>query len=138
MPIVVEETSTPSSPPTIINIDKPVIEEEEMLLEEEEKEKEEIKNTPTFSPTQIRRIQREAIAQTRANNDTPKSFVAQIKNLDEEELEDLVDLFEYGTPLYGALLPTGDNIPLYSIIFTIMGFLSILLFFIVNKKIKGN
>ena len=29
----------------------------------------------------------------------------------ESELEDMIDLFDYGTPLFGALLATGDDMP---------------------------
>ena len=40
-----------------------------------------------------------------------------LAGLQEEELEDLVDLFDYGTPLWGELLKTGDETPIYPFIF---------------------
>ena len=37
---------------------------------------------------------------------------------DEGELEELLELFDYGTPLWGErLLPTGDDMPIYPIVF---------------------
>ena len=56
----------------------------------------------------------------------------------EEELEELIDLFGYETPLFSNLLETGDETPLYPLIFTFAGCLTLLLFFIINKKIKGS
>lgn len=39
----------------------------------------------------------------------------------EEELEELIDLFGYGTPLYGGLLGTGDETPAYPYVFAGIG-----------------
>lgn len=37
--------------------------------------------------------------------------------LTDEQLEELIDLFDYNTPQWGGLLPTGDETPLYPYIF---------------------
>ena len=67
------------------------------------------------------------------NRDTDPRL-SQYKDMTVEELEELVDLLDYETPLYGELLKTGDEIPLYPFIFAGVGML-ILLFAIFRKRI---
>ena len=56
----------------------------------------------------------------------------------EEELEELLDLFDYGTPLFG-ILPTGDDMPIYPFIFGGIGLGAIgaLLVLMLKSKKKG-
>ena len=43
------------------------------------------------------------------------------------ELAELIDLFDYQTPLYGGLLGTGDETPLYPFVFGSLGLLALAL-----------
>jgi len=52
----------------------------------------------------------------------------------EEELEELFDLFGYGTPLWGQLLGTGDETPIYPYIFGGVGVLAVALLLILTGK----
>jgi len=56
------------------------------------------------------------------------------ENLTEEQLEELIDIFGYEVPLYGELLPTGDNIPMYVYIALILGLASIIALVVLGKK----
>ena len=56
----------------------------------------------------------------------------------EPELEELIDLPEYGTPLYGELLGTGDETPIYPFIFAGIGLAAVALLLIFGKKRKEN
>ena len=47
----------------------------------------------------------------------PDTPLIEIEHFPEEELEELLDLFDYGTPLWGALLKTGQDTPVYPIVF---------------------
>ena len=44
----------------------------------------------------------------------------------EEELEGLVELFDYDTPLWGGLLGTGDDTPVYPYVFGGVGFAAVI------------
>ena len=52
----------------------------------------------------------------------------------EEELEELIDLPEYGTPLYGRLLGTGDETPLYPYVFAGVGAVLVLILVVFGRK----
>lgn len=57
----------------------------------------------------------------------------------EPELEGLLELYDYGTPLWGRPLKTGDDVPLYPIVFGGIGaaaLVALIVLMIVNKK-KG-
>ena len=51
-----------------------------------------------------------------------------------EELEDLIELFGYGTPLWGGLLQTGDQLPIYPFVFGGFGLLALALLAILEQK----
>ena len=58
-----------------------------------------------------------------------------------EELEDMLDLFDYDTPLFGGLLGTGDTMPVYPFIFGAIGVAAIVMLFLFGKdpaKKKGD
>ena len=58
----------------------------------------------------------------------------------EEELEGLVELFDYDTPLWGGLLGTGDDTPVYPYVFGGAGFaaaVALAVLALVQKKKKG-
>lgn len=55
-------------------------------------------------------------------------------HLTEEELEDVIELFDYGTPLWGPLLQTGDEIPVYPFVFAAVGFVALLVLWILGRK----
>ena len=50
------------------------------------------------------------------------------------ELMELIDLFDYGTPLFGALLGTGDETPLYPFVFGGIGLLALGLALFARKR----
>lgn len=57
----------------------------------------------------------------------------------EPELEELLELYDYGTPLWGRPLQTGDELPLYPIVFGGIGctaIIALVVLMILNKK-KG-
>ena len=56
----------------------------------------------------------------------------------EEDLEDLLDLSDYGTPLFGQLLGTGDDTPAYPFIFGGIGVLAIILLLVFGRKRRKN
>ena len=51
----------------------------------------------------------------------------------EAELEELFELFEYNTPLYG-MLQTGDEVPIEIIVCVIIGLCSLLIYLVLKKK----
>ena len=55
----------------------------------------------------------------------------------EEELEDLLDIFDYGVPLWGGLLGTGDEIPVYPFAFGGLGLLALVAYLLYNRKRKN-
>ena len=64
-----------------------------------------------------------------------------LAGFDEGELEDLLDLYEYGTPLWGRPLKTGDELPLYPIVFGGIGaaaLIALIVLLVVGKKRKNN
>lgn len=54
----------------------------------------------------------------------------------EEELEELLDLFGYGTPLFGGLLGTGDETPVYPYVFGGVGALAVIALVVLGLKRK--
>ena len=58
------------------------------------------------------------------------------EELTEEELEELLELVDYNTPLFGQLLGTGDDIPVYPFIAGGVGLAAVLVFLILGKKQK--
>ena len=51
-----------------------------------------------------------------------------------EELADLIELFGYGTPLWGGLLPTGDVLPVYPFIFAGIGIAALAVLFEMSRR----
>ncbi len=61
------------------------------------------------------------------------------EDLSEGELEETVDLFGYNTPLWGQLLGTGDETPIYPYIFGGVGVVAVIaLVFFGRKRKKGS
>ena len=58
-------------------------------------------------------------------------------NLTDEELEDLMFLGDYGTPLFGQLLGTGDETPMYPFVFGGIGLLALALLLVSKKRRKA-
>ena len=59
----------------------------------------------------------------------------------EPELEELLELYDYGTPLWGRPLQTGDDIPIYPIVFGGVGataLIALVVLMIVSKKRNRN
>ena len=52
----------------------------------------------------------------------------------EEQLEDLVEMDDYQTPLWGDLLQTGDDLPLYPFVFGGLGVLSLLALLVLDLR----
>ena len=53
----------------------------------------------------------------------------------EENFEELMDILDYDTPLYGQLLQTGDEIPSEIYISFSIGILALLILVLLRKKI---
>ena len=68
------------------------------------------------------------------NNKVPDSSAWSYRELTEEELEGLIDIFDYGVPLWGGLLQTGDLTPLYPVLLGIAGVGAMIALIIVNRK----
>ena len=58
------------------------------------------------------------------------------EELSEENLEQLLDLYDYNTPLFGGLLGTGDKMPIYPFIFGGIGVAAVLLLIIFGRRRK--
>lgn len=54
----------------------------------------------------------------------------------EEELEELLEIFDYGVPLWGGLLGTGDEVPAYPFVFGGAGLIALVAYLMVNRKRK--
>ena len=59
--------------------------------------------------------------------------LAGFPGLSEEELEDLLELFDYGMPLWGEPMKTGDELPLYPIIFGGVGLIALVALIVLTK-----
>lgn len=68
--------------------------------------------------------------------DTPKSPPSPFVEHTEEELEELIDIFDYDTPLYGGLLKTGDEVPVYPFVFGGIGLTIVLVLIFAGRKNK--
>ena len=55
-------------------------------------------------------------------------------DLTEELLERAIKLFEYGTPIWGELLETGDEMPIYPFIFGGVGLAAVIVLLVTNRK----
>lgn len=69
-----------------------------------------------------------------SNSITPRT--PQFSRYTEEELEDLISIFDYDVPLWGGLLGTGDETPLYPFIFAGVGVLAVILLILFGRKKK--
>ena len=58
------------------------------------------------------------------------------QQFDEGELADMFSLFDYGVPLYGMLLGTGLEVPMYPFVFGGCGVLAIVLLIVFGRKKK--
>ena len=54
----------------------------------------------------------------------------------EGDLSEMFDLFDYGVPLFGVLLGTGLEIPMYPFIFAGFGLLAIAMLVVLGRKKK--
>jgi hypothetical protein len=130
-PTIVPETATPKptkTPGLEIEIeleDTPVPKVPEISLTAE----------PTPSPTPKPTLPPEIIQEIiESLPDTPTPKGPDFSQYTEEELEELLDIWGYETPLYGALLPTGDEIPIWVWGAGGIGSLSALLALFLKKK----
>ena len=78
------------------------------------------------------------IPTTVTNNNTPGNGTGYppFGTMNEESLEDLVDIFDYDTPLWGGLLGTGDTMPKYPFIFAGIGVAALLILILFGRKKK--
>ena len=68
----------------------------------------------------------------------PKTPKDRMKELTVEELSDLIMLFDYGTPLWGGLLQTGDELPVYPFVFGGIGVIALAAYLVLSRKKKAN
>jgi hypothetical protein len=87
------------------------------------------KPTPTPKPTLPPETIQEII-ESLPDIPFPRSPI--LLNYTDEELEELIDIWGYNSPLYG-MLQTGDEIPLYIPIVILIGFGCIIVY-IISKK----
>lgn len=59
-----------------------------------------------------------------------------VEDLTEEEFDELFDVLDYNTPLWGQLLGTGDETPIYPYIFGGVGVLAIIALLVFGRKRK--
>lgn len=68
---------------------------------------------------------------------THKRVIRKFSSMDEEEFEDILDILDYGTPLWGTLLGTGDETPAYPWVFGGIGLLAVALLIFGRKRRTG-
>ena len=71
-----------------------------------------------------------SVPPTRGSSTPPPSYSSRT----EEELEDLADILDYDTPLYGGLLGTGDRTPIYPFIFAAVGAAALIILLVFGRK----
>ena len=70
--------------------------------------------------------------------EVPKAgIVPGLEEKTEEELEELLDLFDYDTPLWGGLLGTGDDLPIYPFVFGAIGAFAVILLVVTGRRRRG-
>ena len=69
---------------------------------------------------------------TRKTNTPPPPF----KSMTEEEVDEFTDILDYGTPLWGQLLGTGDETPIYPFVFGGIGVVAIIALVFFGRKRK--
>ena len=83
---------------------------------------------------------------TRTNGETPKGTrqvenrntgtpTPQFEDMTEPELEELFDMFEYDTPLWG-MMGTGDETPFWPVAFAAAGILALITLALAGKRKK--
>ena len=87
-------------------------------------------NVPTDSDSEYTPTGRRV--QTRKTATPPPEF----DKYGEEELEEMTDIFDYGTPLWGGLLGTGDETPIYPYIFAGVGVVAVVALLVFGRKRK--
>lgn len=68
----------------------------------------------------------------RKTTTTPPRF----QELSEEQMDEYMDMLDYGTPLWGQLLGTGDETPVYPYVFAGVGALAIIALVVFGRKRK--
>lgn len=133
-------TPTPTSTPTVTPIPANRITPEPTVEVIEDYEIGEPTPTPTIEPTATptTTLSPVRLAQIRIQAEqAPKRTYRgseQFAKFTEEEMEELIDILDYETPLYGGLLQTGDEIPSYVYSFGLIGIGLLLLYFISKKN----
>ena len=70
------------------------------------------------------------------HTEEPDPNVYDLRKMNENELEELVTIMDYGVPLWGGLLGTGDEIPAYPVVFGGIGLLALAAYIVLNRKTK--
>lgn len=73
---------------------------------------------------------------TRERGTPPEPRTPPFEEFPEEELEELIDIFDYDVPLWGGLLKTGAETPLYPFVFGGIGALALIILLVFGRKKK--
>ena len=91
-------------------------------------------DTPAAPDTQGTTGEGELVPTGRIPNRNTGTPAPGFEGLGEQELEELFDLFGYGTPLWGELMPTGDETPAWPFAFAGAGLMALLAVLFIGKK----
>ena len=68
--------------------------------------------------------------------DIPEGKTPPFERFTEEKLEELLEIFDYNTPLWGTLLQTGDEMPVYPFVFAGIGCAAVILLIALGRRKK--
>lgn len=73
---------------------------------------------------------------TRERGTPPEPKTPRFREFPEEGLEELIDIFDYDVPLWGGLLGTGSEVPLYPFVFAGIGVAALIVLIVFGRKKK--
>lgn len=73
---------------------------------------------------------------TRERGTPPEPKTPRFRDFPEEGLEELIDIFDYDVPLWGGLLGTGAEVPVYPFVFAGIGVAALIVLVVFGRKKK--